>query len=132
MVDLLAIAQLANNGEEISRVQALEFFIESARGAKVSKFERAAGVFDAVAQNVQRAAFFNLGRKSLEKPFFDLASVVLLESVPHLRLRCIDEIEDHARIKAKRFVVVFRPSSSISAGRIFVSFQRFDNDAFPS
>ena len=57
MVGLLAIAQLANNGEEIGRVQALEFFIESARGAKVSKFERAAGVFDAVAQNVQRAAF---------------------------------------------------------------------------
>ena len=58
--------------------------------------------------------------------------MVLLESVPHLRLRCIDEIEDHARIKAKRFVVVFRLPFAVPARSVFISFQGFDNEAFSS
>jgi hypothetical protein len=111
-------------------MQALKFFIKTARGSEVSKLERTAGIFDPGPQNIERASFIDFGCEAFEKSFFDLAPVMLFQTLPYLRLCRIDEIENHARIEAKCFVIILRLSRAIAAGSILVSFQRLDNEAF--
>jgi hypothetical protein len=60
LLGFLAVTKLADSGEKIRRVQALEIFVQPARGPKVRKLKRAARIFDAITKNVQRSAPFNL------------------------------------------------------------------------
>ena len=57
---LLAVTKLAHSGEKIRRVQALEVFVQPARGPEVRKLKLAAGILDAIAQHVERAAPLDL------------------------------------------------------------------------
>ena len=62
LLGFFAEAELADNGEEIGRVQALQFLIEPARRSEVREAELAARVLDPVAQHVERAPSDDLAR----------------------------------------------------------------------
>ena len=62
LLGFLAVAELADSGEKIRRVQALGLLVEPARGPEVGELKRAARVLDAVAQHVERAAPLDLTR----------------------------------------------------------------------
>jgi len=100
-------------------VQPLDFLVEPARRPEVGQPEFAAGVFEAVAQYVQRPAPRDLPGETLEELIFHRPVVVLFEPFPFLGLRRYDEVDDVARDEAQRSIIFFRPPLPKAARREF-------------
>ena len=90
---LRAVAELPDNGEEVSGVQPLRLLIKPARRTKIGELELDARVPEAVPQHVECAAPFDLGRKPSHEPFLDRGAVMLAEPSPFLRLGRQHEID---------------------------------------
>ena len=56
-----AVADLADNGEEVRHVQPPDLLVEAARRAEIGEPERAAHVLYASSQDIERASAFNFG-----------------------------------------------------------------------
>ena len=97
-------------------MEPLRLLVEPARRAEVGELELAAGILDAVAQHVERAAPLDLGGKALEELLAHRRAVMLLELLPFLGLRCENEIDDVARQETECAVVVLGMALAITAG----------------
>src|SRR5438128_141308 len=86
-------------------MQPLRLFVQSARGPEVGQTELAAGVFDPIAQDVERAAPFDLRRQPSQKLLSHRGAVMLGEPLPFPRLRGEDEVDDVVRKKAESRIV---------------------------
>ena len=120
----LAEAELAHHREEVGRVQALQLFVEPARGPEVRESELAARVLDAVAQHVEGPAPGDLAREPAEEPGLDVGAVVLSELLPLLGLGGQEEVDDVRGEQAERAVVVLRPAHEVAARRRLVAERR--------
>ena len=94
---VLAEAELPHDGEEVGRVQALQLFVEAARGAEVREPELAARVLDAVAQHVEGATAGDLAREPGKEARLHVGAVVLLELLPLPGLGGEEEVDDVGR-----------------------------------
>ena len=111
---LAAVSGLADNREEVGRVEPPHLLVEPARGAEVREPERATHVLQAAPEDFESAAPLDLGREALQEPLPHLGPVVLREPLPFLRLGGLHEVEDIARQEAERPVVVLRPAPPIA------------------
>jgi len=100
-------------------VQPFDFLVEPARRPEVGQPEFAAGVFEAVAQYVQRAAPRDLPGETLEELLLYRLTVVLFEPFSFFGLGGYDEVDDVARDEAKRKIIFFRPPLPKAARREF-------------
>ena len=124
LLALLAEAELADDGEEVGRVQALRLLVQPARRPEVREPELAAGVLDAVAQHVERPPPGDLAREPAEEARLDVGPVVLLQLLPLLRLGGQKEVDDVGREQAQPAVVVLRPALAVAAGQRVVTVHR--------
>ena len=67
LLGLLAEVELAHDGEEVGRVETLEFLVEAARWLEIGEPELAARVPDAVPQDVERAPPGDLARETAQE-----------------------------------------------------------------
>ena len=107
-------AELAHDREQVRRMQALQFLVQSARRPEVRQPELAARVLDAVAQHVERPPPGNFARQPAEEARLHVGSVVLPQLLPHLRLGGQEEVDDVGRDQAQPAVVVFRPAPEVA------------------
>ena len=124
LLALLAVAELAHDGKEVGRVQALQLLVEPARGPEVRELELAARVLDAVAQHVERPPPADLPRQPAEEARLHLRPVVLLEPLPLLRLGGEEEVDHIGREQAQPAVVVLRPTPVVAARQRVVAVRR--------
>ena len=125
----LAVAKLADHGEEVRRVQPPERFVEPARRPEVSQLEFAARILEAVAKDVERPAPLDFPGKALEELLLHGRAVVLFEPFPFLGLGGEDEVDDVAREEAERRVIFFGRPLAISSRRGFAVRRRLFSDA---
>ena len=112
LLGLLAEAELADDGEEVGPVQALQFLVEPARRPEVRQPELAARVLDAVSQHVERSPPGDLARQPAQEALLHVSPVVLLELLPLLRLGGHEEVKNVGPNEAEPTVVVLRMTSS--------------------
>ena len=115
LLRLLAEAELADDGEEVGPVQALQFLVEPARRAEVRQPELAARVLNPVSQHVERPPPGDLARQPPEEARLHVGSVVLLQLLPLLRLGGQEEVMNVGPNEAEPTVVVLRMTSSVAA-----------------
>jgi hypothetical protein len=77
-----AVAQLADDREQVRRVQPARLVVQATGRAEIREVELAAGVLDAMPQHVERATALDLRREPLEELVADGRAVVLLEPLP--------------------------------------------------
>ena len=112
---LLAEIKLTDDGELVGLVMLLRFFVQARGRAEVGELKLAAGILDAFAENVECASLGDFRRESLKKPGLHVVAVVLLEFLPFLGLRGVNEIQNYIGIETERAVVVVRFSFAVAA-----------------
>ena len=116
IVVLLAVVQLAGDGEEVAPVEALELLVEAGRRPEEGEPELAAGVLDPAPQHVEGAATLDLARQALQEAALDLAAVVLPEPLPGLGLGGEDEVDDVSGDEAEVAMVVAGGAAAVATG----------------
>ncbi len=111
-----AVADLADNGEEVRRVQPPRLLVEPAGRGEIDEPEAAAHVLHPGAQHVEGAASRDLRRQPFEEPLLHLDPVVFGQPLPLLRLRSQQEVHDVAGQQAQGSVVVPGQALVIAAG----------------
>jgi hypothetical protein len=97
---------LPDDRELVGFVEPLYGFVESRRRAKVRQPERAARVLDALAEDIEGAAFGDFRGEPMQEAGLHVRAVLLLELLPFLRLGGVDEVQDRIRVEAEGAVVV--------------------------
>jgi hypothetical protein len=128
LLGLLAVMELAHDGEKVGRVQAPRLLVQPAHGPGVRQPEGAARVLDPVPENVERPATPNLGGQAVEEALLHLAPVVLLEPRPGLRLGGQDEVEGVAGDEAQAAVVLLGLPPVVATRRVLGRRRLFSDD----
>ena len=106
LLRLGAVAELADDGEEIGGVETAGLLVEAARRAEVGEVELAGRVLDSLAEDVQGAAPVEFPGEAVQEALADIGAVVLLEAVPGAWLCGYEEIDDVAGDEAEVAIVM--------------------------